>query len=182
MRRARMKQNWMIVEALSHSRHDWLNKLQLIKGNLALGKVGQAENIIDGIIVEAQNESRVCNLKLPQFAEFLLLFNWQGYHYKLEFEIIDELGSLTVDDDAICEWMEYLTAILNASVVPLHDNLLYLMIEGDKNEVRFFFEFTGALQKIDAVTQWLTNEGSKWPKSVSIICQSDNQLTFEVYI
>lgn len=51
-----MKQNWMIVEALSHSRHDWLNKLQLIKGNLALGKVGQAENIIDGIIVEAQNE------------------------------------------------------------------------------------------------------------------------------
>ena len=78
--------------------------------------------------------------------------------------------------------MEYLTAILNASVVPLHDNLLYLMIEGDKNEVRFFFEFTGVLQKIDAVTQWLTNEGSKWPKSVSIICQSESQLTFEVYI
>lgn len=35
---ADQRERWSIVDALSHSRHDWMNKLQLIKGHLSLKK------------------------------------------------------------------------------------------------------------------------------------------------
>ena len=34
--------NWTI-EVLRHSRHDWLNKLQLIKGILGFKRIGQGK-------------------------------------------------------------------------------------------------------------------------------------------
>ncbi len=45
-----MKNNlneWNIVDLLSHSRHDWMNKLQLIKGNLSLQKYERVNDIIE---------------------------------------------------------------------------------------------------------------------------------------
>ncbi|WP_082892657.1 Spo0B domain-containing protein [Rossellomorea aquimaris] len=34
-----MRENWGVVEALRHARHDWMNDLQLIKGNLDLNRL-----------------------------------------------------------------------------------------------------------------------------------------------
>ena len=38
-----MRKEWDTIEVLKHARHDWLNKLQLIKGNLSLIKIDQRE-------------------------------------------------------------------------------------------------------------------------------------------
>ncbi|WP_312471145.1 Spo0B domain-containing protein, partial [Neobacillus sp.] len=45
-----MGKEWDIVEVLRHSRHDWLNRLQLIKGNLDLNRIDRAKAVIDEIV------------------------------------------------------------------------------------------------------------------------------------
>lgn len=48
-----MKKEWDVVEVLKYARHDWLNKIQLIKGNLALNRVDRANDIINTIVNES---------------------------------------------------------------------------------------------------------------------------------
>ena len=67
-----MKKEWNTIELLRHVRHDWLNKLQLIKGNLDLNKIDRAKEIIDEIVIEAQNETKLSNLHFPNFTLLLL--------------------------------------------------------------------------------------------------------------
>lgn len=57
-----------LIHLLSHSRHDWMNKLQLIKGNLTLKKYDRVFEIIDEVVIEAQHESKLSNLRIPRAA------------------------------------------------------------------------------------------------------------------
>ncbi|BBP91222.1 hypothetical protein BsIDN1_48400 [Bacillus safensis] len=52
-----------LIDLLSRSRHDWMNKLQLIKGNLTLEKYDRVFEIIEEMVIEAQHESKLSNLK-----------------------------------------------------------------------------------------------------------------------
>ena len=63
-----MNEKWSIIEVFQHTRHDWLNRLQLIKGNIALGKIEQAEQIMDDITMDMRQENRLTNLQMPDFA------------------------------------------------------------------------------------------------------------------
>ena len=47
-----IEKEWNTVEVLRHARHDWLNKLQLIKGNLDLNELDRAKEIINEIVIE----------------------------------------------------------------------------------------------------------------------------------
>lgn len=47
-----MDKNWTTIETLRQTRHDWLNKIQIIKGNLELNRIDRVKGIIDEIIVE----------------------------------------------------------------------------------------------------------------------------------
>lgn len=60
------------IELLRHYRHDWLNVLQLIKGNLALNKLNRVEEIIREIVIHTENESKLSNLQIPKVAFFSL--------------------------------------------------------------------------------------------------------------
>jgi stage 0 sporulation protein B (sporulation initiation phosphotransferase) len=73
-----MKKEWNIIEVLRHSRHDWLNKLQLIKGNLDLNRIDRAKAIIDEIVIETQHETKLSNLHIPLFASLLIRANWES--------------------------------------------------------------------------------------------------------
>ncbi|MGM2794016.1 Spo0B domain-containing protein, partial [Bacillus cereus group sp. BC91] len=67
-----------LIYLLSRSRHDWMNKLQLIKGNLTLEKYDRVFEIIEEMVIEAQHESKLSNLKIPQLAYYFLTFNWES--------------------------------------------------------------------------------------------------------
>ncbi|WP_301294369.1 Spo0B domain-containing protein [Peribacillus frigoritolerans] len=45
-----MDKNWTTIETLRQTRHDWLNKIQIIKGNLELNRIDRVKGIIDEII------------------------------------------------------------------------------------------------------------------------------------
>lgn len=99
-----MEKDWNMIEVLRHARHDWLNKIQLIKGNLSLNKTDRAKEIIDEIVVEAQQEARLSNMNLPGFASLLLTYNWENHYLQLEYEVLDDPIAGRLDDSVLSEW------------------------------------------------------------------------------
>ena len=157
-----MNEKWSIIEVFQHTRHDWLNRLQLIKGNIALGKIEQAERIMDDITMDMRQENRLTNLQMPKFSELLLTHNWKGQRFAIEYEIMYE-RALPLDDHLLSNWARSFLNQLNDVANPIHDNLLYLTIESDLDNIRFLFHFNGIIDNTEKLEQWLTY-GEHYPK------------------
>lgn len=137
---------WSIVEILSHSRHDWMNKLQLLKGNLALKKYDRAKEIINEIVMEAQHESKLCNLHMPHFAEYILTHNWKSPEFTLEYVVLGEAVPLSKWDKPLTNWVKRLFSFLEGALNPNHEQEMMITIETDRTDgIRFAFQFHGIL-------------------------------------
>ncbi|GIN90122.1 sporulation protein [Siminovitchia terrae] len=150
-----MSKNWTILETLKYTRHDWLNRLQLIKGNISLGKTEQAERIMDEIVMEMQQEAMLSNIELPRFAEKLLTHNWSGSHFKVEYELITLPKKFPLHDDMLTEWICAFFEQLNKAILPFYENCLYVKIESTEEMVRFLFEFNGIIENETELKKWL---------------------------
>jgi stage 0 sporulation protein B (sporulation initiation phosphotransferase) len=142
-----MDNNWDIVKVLRYARHDWLNKIQLIKGNLSLNRLERAQDIIDEIVMEAQQEARLSNLNLPQFASLLLITNWNQNYFQLEFEVLGDNQSVKMDDNKLTAWTSSFFTILNNCIEAYQENHLSLSILPNENRAQFFFDFSGTILK-----------------------------------
>ncbi|MRX71412.1 sporulation protein [Bacillus lacus] len=143
-----MKSNekiWDVVEILTHSRHDWMNRLQIIKGNMSLNRYDRVEAIIEEIVAEAQNESRLCNMKMNNFAGLLMTFNWENHHFTLEYEILDDSGDASRHDDVLTKWTSGLLNLLDEAVDRCAENHLCITVEMSGGLPRFFFDFNGII-------------------------------------
>lgn len=153
-----MRKEWNAVEILRHSRHDWLNKIQLIKGNMALGRYDRVNEIIEEIILESKNEAKLSNLKAPNFASFLMLFNWEDRTLSLEIEVIGDEQDLSLYDDEITSWCRNFLNYVNQAVKPVAENHLILSIQLDEGEVRFIFDFNGIIEDKQEILNFLESE------------------------
>ncbi|MFE4096375.1 Spo0B domain-containing protein [Priestia sp. YIM B13484] len=86
-----MEKEWDVVEVLRYARHDWLNKLQLIKGNLALNRLDRANEIIEEIVNESKHESKLTNINMRLFAGFVMTYHWNNHAVRLDVEVLGEL-------------------------------------------------------------------------------------------
>ncbi|MFS0881196.1 hypothetical protein CHH83_21130 [Bacillus sp. 7586-K] len=154
---------WNVVDLLSHSRHDWMNKLQLIKGNLSLQKFDRVHEIIEEVIIESQQESKLCNLKMSAFASYLMTFNWKQHHFQLEYEILGDVLSLEEYDMAVSQWTKSLLETIDQLAEITHDNHLMITIDIGSNEddVRFFFDFNGIIKETETLISWLSKHHEK---------------------
>ncbi|MRX56924.1 sporulation protein [Bacillus sp. HMSC76G11] len=176
-------EEWNIVDVLSHSRHDWMNKLQLIKGNLSLNRHDRVQQIIEEIVIEAQSESKLCNLKMLSFASLLMTFNWKRHHYSLEYEVLGSINDLSEYDVKVAAWCEQFFQVLDNSVDKSNENHLSITIETEANQgqVRFFFDFNGIITETALLLNWLkSNEENQ----VSVIHYelSPDELTITVAV
>jgi stage 0 sporulation protein B (sporulation initiation phosphotransferase) len=153
-----MKKDWNTVEVLRHARHDWLNKLQLIKGNLALNKIDRAKEIINEFIMEAQQEAKLSNLKMTEFASLLLTYNWESHAFQLEYEVMDDMETPEVNDQLITEWTRLFFSRLNDSIETFYDNHLSVSIEADEKGARFFFDFRGKIIDKERISSFLAEK------------------------
>ncbi|MCP1096193.1 sporulation initiation phosphotransferase B [Bacillaceae bacterium OS4b] len=113
-----MDKNWTTIETLRQTRHDWLNKIQIIKGNLELNRIDRVKGIIDEIIVETQNEARLSSLNLPKFTEMLLTSNWNNGSFYCDYEIIDVFEGSTEMDGLMYRWTNDFFKILDKNLDP----------------------------------------------------------------
>lgn len=155
-----------VVEILQHSRHDWLNKMQLIKSNLALDRIERAKEIIEEIVIETQNEAKLTNLQLPGLAAYLLTYNWDSHHFSLEFEVLGNTYKLGAYDNQLTDWCKEFFTILDQSVLKTGDNHLSISIHPTDTEIRFFFDFSGTITDTAAIKEWL--QSRCWDSTIKV--------------
>ncbi|HSH24137.1 MAG TPA: Spo0B domain-containing protein [Massilibacterium sp.] len=124
-----MKKKWSTVELLRHTRHDWLNQIQLIKGNLDLNHKERACQIIDDIIIQSKNESHLCNLKMEKVAEQLLTFHFQENCFHLDYEVVGDVRSISCLDDTLFQFQTYLFDALNEQPPSKRQCELYILYQ-----------------------------------------------------
>ncbi|MCT8139519.1 Spo0B domain-containing protein [Anaerobacillus sp. CMMVII] len=165
-----MKEEWNILQILRHSRHDWLNVIQLIKGNLALKKYDRIEEIIQEVVNQTQHESKLSNLNIPNFTSEILVFNWEnGNHFQLEFEVIGHSLDLKMFEKHLLDWFRKFSTVLNKSCEQYGDNHLQLTIELLEDELpRFTFDFHGALIEEDKIKKFV-DDVNNWNEQMKLV-------------
>ena len=175
-----MEKEWDIVEVLRHSRHDWLNRLQLIKGNLDLNRIDRAKAVIDEIIIEAQHESKLSNLKMPLFASLLLKSNWENPSFKLEYEVLQDSEVYQINEEPMTNWTCLLFQYLNVAIEAFQENHLSITIDPQSEGIRFFFDFSGIIIKSKVIEEFLTEPN----QYLDIVVKdfSERELALEIFI
>jgi stage 0 sporulation protein B (sporulation initiation phosphotransferase) len=153
-----MSENWGILDALRHARHDWMNDLQLIKGNLELNRIERAKQVIDTMVITAQNESKLSNLKLPSLAEWILTYNWSTHLVKLEFEVGQTGFTDRLNDQKLVFLCKEMLELLESNVETNAENQLSLIINLSEEHPRFIFDFTGILKETNVLEEWIKNK------------------------
>ncbi|WP_174729882.1 Spo0B C-terminal domain-containing protein [Mesobacillus harenae] len=176
-----MRKQWDTIEVLRHARHDWLNKLQLIKGNLDLNKMDRVKEIINEIVLETQQEAKLSNLNLPQFSSLLLTSNWDSYHFTLEFEVMDSPNTHNEGDQKLARWTRGLFEELHTSIEAFQENHLFVTVEPQDKGIRFFFDFSGIIIDKERVESFL-KESHVENMSVNIEVLDGNELALEVFM
>ena len=134
--------DWKPIELLSHARHDWMNRIQLIKGYLSMGNIEKVNEIIDQIIQMSTQESKLSNIQLPEFATLLLTYNWISPAFILNYEIEGNGKITNIDDLFITNWFKAFFQLVDQAVSPEEDNELIVKIAlNHKESHRFFIEF-----------------------------------------
>jgi stage 0 sporulation protein B (sporulation initiation phosphotransferase) len=176
-----MNKEWDTIEVLRHARHDWMNQLQLIKGNLSLNKVDRAKEIIEEIIMEARQDAKLSNLHLPQFASTLLTCNWENHHFQLEYEVMDSQNFHRLDDQLLTRWTEQLFDALNSSIEQYQENHLSVTIDPQEKGIGFFFDFSGIINDKNRLKMFLDQQPGEGMKVMSdgVV---DGEITIEVFM
>ena len=176
-----MKKDWTVVELLRLARHDWLNKIQLIQGYLAMNNIEKVKEIIDQIVRDASKDSKLSNLGQEQFAALLLTSNWQeGYPFIVHYEI-EGNQKLQADDHQLAGWFDDFFQTLSKHISVENENELHISIQNrEKNNQSFTIEFYGIIQNKDAVLQYLYKD---FPVClIEDIQLSDEACTFQLIL
>jgi len=176
-----MEKEWNIIEVLRHSRHDWLNRLQLIKGNLDLNRVDRAKAVIEEIIYESQNEARLSNLPMTDFAALLLKANWEYHTFKLEYEVIQDAATTEINDHLLTTWTKYFFTCLNGAIDPFNENLLSITVDLQDDGSRFFFDFSGIINSRERMEEFLA-EPISVDLDLAVRELSESELTIELFM
>ena len=155
-----MDKKWTVLDALRHSRHDWLNRLQLVKAHLSLGSAERVHELIEEFVGESQQEARLMNLKIPLFAELLLTYSWEPQPCSLEYEILSDIHTLSHLDEELTAWTKRFLSVLHPCLDQRKENHLCVTVDQEEEDIRFFFDFRGKLTSIEKMTQWLAKQES----------------------
>jgi stage 0 sporulation protein B (sporulation initiation phosphotransferase) len=173
-----MGKEWDIVEVLRHSRHDWLNRLQLIKGNLDLNRIDRAKEVIDEIVIETQNETKLSNLHMPLFAALLLKSNWENPYFKLEYEVLRDTKLIKINDGVLTNWTNSFFICLSQAIEAFQENHLSITIEPQSDGIRFFFDFSGIIMNKELLETFLAD-----PTMDLVIKElSENEFALELFM
>jgi stage 0 sporulation protein B (sporulation initiation phosphotransferase) len=141
----RMGKEWEPVELLRHSRHDWLNHIQLIKANLSLNRIGRVNEIIEEITARSRHESKLTNLHIPRVAEMLLTFNWNMHFYRLEAEVIGKECDLSEHEQNLLVFLSALFERLDRHADIGTDNRVLVSFRFNDDAPLLTIDYSGRL-------------------------------------
>lgn len=151
-----MDKKWTTFEVLRQSRHDWLNKIQIIKGNLELNKIDSVKGYIEEIIIESQQEAQLSNLNLPKLSELLMTANWNNWNFECEYEVIEVFVGFPELDKLMYEWTNRYFHMLEKQLDPFNENILTISISQNEGmDMTCSFHLQGQLNDVEALKSFL---------------------------
>lgn len=144
-----MENNWEPVELLRHARHDWLNQIQLIKANLSLNRIERAQQVIEEITAQSQNESKLTNLHISRVAEMLLTFNWHEHRYRLQVEVLGKERNLAENETEIFSLLSEVLALLDRNADWHAENHVMVFFHLEEEEFFITVDFSGRLNNVE---------------------------------
>lgn len=105
-----------VNEVLKHIQHDFLNQLQLIKMNLALDHVEEANQLVEHLSTKYQRFSIINGLKCEQLIEWLQTCQWRFPSIKITMES-------DISDSAPAKWDVPLRNYLEGSLQFVHETI-----------------------------------------------------------
>lgn len=97
-----MEKPMTVAQSLRHARHDFLNELQLIKMNLDLGRLQEAQAIIRSHAEASMHASRLADIGLPLTEEWLLTANWRFPEFNFHVVCLAGRAPAQVDAELRC--------------------------------------------------------------------------------
>jgi stage 0 sporulation protein B (sporulation initiation phosphotransferase) len=150
-----MLKKWDTIEILRHCRHDWLNELQLIKGNLALNNTEKVHAIINEIVNRATHESDLCNLKANKLASLLLTINWESKPFVVDFEVCYSATQLTKYDEILSKWFTQFFLMLEKAVAVGVENNVMISFQLLEDAQTIVVDLSGKINERTKVEQFL---------------------------
>ncbi|ADU29746.1 sporulation initiation phosphotransferase B [Evansella cellulosilytica] len=174
-----MTKEWDVVEVLRHYRHDWLNKLQLIKGNLDIGRLEKVDSLIDDVIRQTKNESHLSNMNVKHLATRLLTFNWEEHPFVLHFEVINGKENWQPAETKVMSILEALFTFFNEHAKQGYDNQLYLTLK-DLNGIEIEIDYHGQLSKITAFQEDLRKFKESFSSVIAELESEENSIYIHI--
>ncbi len=175
-----MEKEWNTINLLRHSRHDWLNRIQLIKGYLALGDSEKVNQLIDSFVQESNKETAISNLEMDTFVSYILTFNWENHPIMLDYEVEGTVRKLSKYDMEMYDFTQAFFTELAQHVEMFSENQMEITIEINEDDICFYFDFRGKLKGHENMKQWI-KDYSKWQHvSVSHLHVTEEEMTVTI--
>ncbi|WP_198510288.1 Spo0B C-terminal domain-containing protein [Bacillus solitudinis] len=168
-----------VLQALRHTRHDWLNVMQLIKGNLALKRYDRIENIIETVTQKSVNESKMSSMGVPELALYLLTFNWYCHSLKLDIDVVGgEVRSFSAKEQQLKLLCKAIIESLSKFSAKDTENSLLLIFLFKEETCEITFDYHGKLEMKESdwspILQNLETEVNlvEWDEHECVLCTS----------
>ncbi|MBU9713987.1 Spo0B C-terminal domain-containing protein [Evansella tamaricis] len=168
-----MQKDWSVVDVLRHYRHDWLNKIQLIKGNLDIGRMERVHSLIDEVVLQSKNESHLTNMNAERLAERLLTFNWEEHPYVLSYEALSGQEDWSLVEDHVLELTNEIFYMFDQCAKGGYDNSLLLTLK-DMEGIHLEFDFQGQILIDDNWNDKIEKLQKNYPSNI-VKVEWDNQ-------
>jgi stage 0 sporulation protein B (sporulation initiation phosphotransferase) len=142
---------------------------------MATGQSDQLEETITKIVADSLNEAKICSLQIPEFAEFIITYNWKPRTIVLDYEILGEPCSLKNLDEVMTVWIQNFLEKLESWVHIYEENFVSLTIEINDKIVSFFFDFRGKLTRKEELLKWIASSSSDTSnvRMISYYCETE---------
>lgn len=95
-----------VTDALKFTRHDFLNKLQIILMNIDFNNVSEARRVILRATEEIRQQSMLAQLGLPATEQWLLSFGWLYPAFEETLTCTCKAGKRATDDQEVVDFLD----------------------------------------------------------------------------
>jgi stage 0 sporulation protein B (sporulation initiation phosphotransferase) len=136
-----------VMTLLGFTRHEWMNRLQLLHSYSKLGKDEKVQEKIEEAIHLADEERKLSNLNIPETFVWILSFNWTYSQFRITFQVQESMPKIWEYDKRIRENLEAVVDALSESAqeMELYEGLLHVKTREEEPviEMSFVGTFTG---------------------------------------
>ncbi|MDF2607659.1 MAG: hypothetical protein K0S34_1855 [Bacillales bacterium] len=162
-------------------RHDWLNRLQVIQGNIVLEKYDTANEYIKEVIHKERNSSVLATTEMPKVTFLLLSHNWKSSPIILDFEVTGEVFILDSIDDSLEAVLKNLIQVLEKYAVSSSNHFLNVDF-GYTDSLTIYIDYNGEQKELDEFKNWLKSLDEMGLFKQNLIAIENKQISFEIML